>query len=122
VSDRRRPSFVAAELDVVPLRLDAGGAHHRDRRTDTIRRTRPVRENRFENSRIVRRVQIVQSRRRFVTVWHGMEAMGRRWTGLRAWSGITGWRFESSSAHLKALQIAGFLVGDRVLGRGGARP
>jgi hypothetical protein len=32
--------------------------------------------------------------------------MGRRWTGLRAWSGITGWRFESSSAHLKALQIA----------------
>jgi hypothetical protein len=58
-----------------------------------------VRENRFGNVHAVRPVQIVQSRRRVVTIWRGMDAMGRRWVGLRAWSGITGWRFESSSAH-----------------------
>jgi hypothetical protein len=69
-----------------------------------------VRENKFENVHAVRCVQIVQLSRRFVTIWHGMDAMGRRWTGLRAWSGITGWRFESSSAHRKALQCRAFRV------------
>jgi hypothetical protein len=31
-----------------------------------------------------------------------------RVTRLRAWSGITGWRFESSSAHTKAPRLQGF--------------
>src|SRR5215207_11491949 len=36
-----------------------------------------------------------------------MEAMRRRRTRLRAWSGITGWRFESSSAHHESPANAG---------------
>jgi hypothetical protein len=53
-----------------------------------------------------------------------LEALDRydtRVTGLRAWSGITGWRFESSSAHRKALHRGAFrafcaLVSDSLAG------
>ena len=40
--------------------------------------------------------------------------IGRR-ARLRAWSGITGWRFESSSAHRKALRSGAFRVLERPL-------
>jgi len=33
------------------------------------------------------------------TIWRDSDGYGTRDTRLRAWSGITGWRFESSSAH-----------------------
>jgi hypothetical protein len=42
--------------------------------------------------------------------------MDTRVTRLRAWSGITGWRFESSSAHLRKPCVRGAFV---VLGRSG---
>jgi hypothetical protein len=34
------------------------------------------------------------------TIWHATDVYDSRVTRLRAWSGITGWRFESSSAHV----------------------
>ena len=34
------------------------------------------------------------------TIWHATDGYDTRVTRLRAWSGITGWRFESSSAHV----------------------
>jgi hypothetical protein len=43
------------------------------------------------------------------TFWRALDGYDRRDTRLRAWSGITGWRFESSSAHLKAPQTGAFL-------------
>src|SRR4051812_24953408 len=33
------------------------------------------------------------------TTWRALDTTHTRVTRLRAWSGITGWRFESSSAH-----------------------
>jgi hypothetical protein len=75
-------------------RASAVGHHHRGgvelgddgseaaKAADTIRRARSVSEIRFENVHVVRGVQIVQSRRRFVTVSHAMEAMGRRRIGF----------------------------------------
>jgi hypothetical protein len=41
---------------------------------------------------------------------------------LRAWSGITGWRFESSSAHHDSPTIARFLVRVSCGGEAGAHP
>jgi hypothetical protein len=109
-------------------RASAVGHHHRGgielgddgseaaKAADTIRRARSVSEIRFENVHVVRGVQIVQSRRRFVTVSHAMEAMGRRRIGLRAWSGIpAGWSPDVW------LSLSGFQsrVGDVVAGLGG---
>ena len=44
------------------------------------------------------------------TIWHASDGYDSRVTRLRAWSGLTGWRFESSSAHRKALQKQSFRV------------
>ena len=35
------------------------------------------------------------------TIWHGTDGYDPRVARLRAWSGITGWRFESCSAHAR---------------------
>jgi hypothetical protein len=42
------------------------------------------------------------------TIWRERDGYDSRVTRLRAWSGITGWRFESSSAHRKALNSEHF--------------
>ena len=47
------------------------------------------------------------------TIWCDSDGYDTRVTRLRAWSRITGWRFESSSAHRKALHSGAF----RVLGK-----
>ena len=49
-------------------------------------------------------------RRTHRTIWRGTDVSDARVTRLRAWSGITGWRFESSSAHRKALRGRAFRV------------
>ncbi len=44
------------------------------------------------------------------TIWRDRDGYDTRVTRLRAWSGITGWRFESSSAHRKPCKagLSGF--------------
>jgi hypothetical protein len=44
------------------------------------------------------------------TIWRDSDGYDSRVTRLRAWSGITGWRFESSSAHREALHGKAFRV------------
>jgi hypothetical protein len=41
------------------------------------------------------------------TIWRDADGYDTRVTRLRAWSGITGWRFESSSAHLWKAPLGG---------------
>jgi hypothetical protein len=41
------------------------------------------------------------------TIWRDSDGYDSRVTRLRAWSGITGWRFESSSAHLREAPVYG---------------
>ncbi len=60
------------------------------------------------------------------TIWLATDGYDTRVTRLRAWSGITGWRFESSSAHRKALHSRAFRVvsdhsGASASGRGNTR-
>jgi hypothetical protein len=61
-------------------------------------------------------VQSVHNRPCDHTIWtllHDLDGSTLCVTRLRAWSGITGWRFESSSAHQKALHSGAFLFHDR---------
>jgi hypothetical protein len=44
------------------------------------------------------------------TIWRGTDGYDTPVTRLRAWSRLTGWRFESSSAHQKALPRRAFFV------------
>jgi hypothetical protein len=44
------------------------------------------------------------------TIWPDSDGYDTRVTRLRAWSRLTGWRFESSSAHRKALHSGAFRV------------
>src|SRR5436190_5588708 len=51
------------------------------------------------------------------TIWtllHDLHGSTLWVTRLRAWSGATGWRFESSSAHEKALHSGAFALSRRV--------
>ena len=49
------------------------------------------------------------------TIWRDLDGYDTRVTRLRAWSGITGWRFESSSAHdAKAPHGGAFVVSGSV--------
>jgi hypothetical protein len=43
------------------------------------------------------------------TIWRDSDVSDTRVTRLRAWSRLTGWRFESSSAHRKALHGRAFV-------------
>jgi hypothetical protein len=64
-------------------------------------------ENAFGNVHIVRGAQIVRGAGRDLAVWRGLDLMGILCVGLRAWSRLTGWRFESSSAHRESPANAG---------------
>jgi hypothetical protein len=44
------------------------------------------------------------------TIWRDWDGYDTRVTRLRAWSRLSGWRFESSSAHRKALHSGAFRV------------
>ena len=64
-------------------------------------------ENAFGNVHIGRVAQIVRGAGHDLAVWRGLDPMGILCVGLRAWSGITGWRFESSSAHKEKARTGG---------------
>ena len=80
----------------------------------------PARGNIRGNIQIVRYVHIVRAPGRSGRSGAHTDGYDTRVTRLRAWSGITGWRFESSSAHRKALHsgafrvLSGHFAGERV--------
>ena len=77
------------------------------------RPTVPARGNIRGNIQIIRCVRIVRDVGTIRTIWHATDGYDTRVTRLRAWSGITGWRFESSSAHrAKAPHSGAFRVLD----------
>jgi hypothetical protein len=70
---------------------------------------RPTRQHRWQHPSRPMRPYRPDLRTKW-TVWRALDASDTRVTRLRAWSRLTGWRFESSSAHLKALQRGAFFV------------
>src|SRR3954454_17321449 len=88
--------------------LVAAGCRNADRRVEVKGGSRtgavppaiaPAVGNNFENGQSAKCVSSVAGARRFVALECGIDRATIPETRLRAWSGITGWRFESSSAH-----------------------
>ena len=115
-----RRATVRELLDDTACRVQTG--ERRGARRGHAVRQMQERGNIRGNIRIVRCVRIVPHVGTIRTVWRDADGYDTRVTRLRAWSGITGWRFESSSAHERRPRLAGLLLFSGVLLRVPAAP